>query len=190
MKTKMFYVLPVLIFIGFIFFTATENPPSEIGSDPKYVGVNSCVGACHKTESQGSQLSIWESSKHANAFKVLQTDEANKIAEGKGFTTPAAETPECLKCHTLGKTADASTFEETFDITQGVQCESCHGAGSEYKKLSIMKDKQKSIDAGLQVHSEGEAFCTGCHNSESPTFKGFNYAEMWDKIKHPKPASE
>jgi hypothetical protein len=50
-----------------------------------------------------------------------------------------------------------------------------------------MKDKQKAIDNGLIIHTEKEAFCTTCHNSESPTFKSFNYDEMWAKIQHPDP---
>jgi hypothetical protein len=32
-----------------------------------------------------------------------------------------------------------------------------------------------------------ETFCKGCHNPESPTFKEMNFAESWDKIKHPVP---
>lgn len=156
-------------------------------SPAKYVGVNSCVGACHKTESQGSQLSIWQNSKHSQAYTTLQTPRADSIATSKGFTTAAVETPECLKCHTLAATVDAGLLEDTFDKTQGVQCETCHGPGSEYKKLSIMKDKQKAMDAGLIIHTEKEAFCTHCHNSESPTFVSFDYDTYWEKIKHMKP---
>ncbi len=153
----------------------------------KYVGVTKCVGACHKTDAQGKQLDIWKNSKHSMAYKTLETPEADKIAKEKGFETKAAETPNCLKCHVLGKDMDPSEFTETFDKKDGVQCESCHGPGSEYKTMSIMKDKQKSIENGLIVHTEKEAFCTNCHNAESPTFKGFEYDKMWDAIKHPKP---
>ena len=32
-----------------------------------------------------------------------------------------------------------------------------------------------------------EKLCTGCHNSDSPSFKEFNYADAWAKIKHSKP---
>lgn len=188
MKKKICLVLPLLVFTGLMFFTASHNPPMNIAGDFKYVGVSTCVGACHKTEAQGKQLDIWKESKHSQAFTVLQSPEADKIAADKGFTTPAAETPECVKCHVLGKDIVESELESTFDKTEGVQCETCHGPGSEYKKLSIMKDKQKSMENGLVVHTEKEAFCTQCHNSESPTFKGFNYDEMWDKIKHPKPS--
>lgn len=187
MRKKIYLVLPFVVFLGFMFFTASHNPPLNISGDFKYVGVSTCVGACHKTDAQGKQLDIWKSSKHSQAYTVLQSADADKIAADKGFTTPATETPACLKCHVLGKDIVESELESTFDKTEGVQCETCHGPGSEYKKLSIMKDKEKSVENGLVVHTEKEAFCTQCHNSESPTFKEFKYDEMWEKIKHPKP---
>jgi len=185
MKKKIAII--ALIIITPLIIITSNNTTIKSQSEAKYVGVTSCVGACHKTESQGSQLSIWENSKHSQAFTVLQSTRADSIATAKGFKTAAAETPECLKCHAL---ADVSNVEDTFDKTQGVQCETCHGAGSEYKKMSVMKDKQASKDAGLIIHDEKAAFCTGCHNSESPTFAGFDYDKMWDQIKHPKPAKE
>ena len=190
MKTKFFLPIAGVLFFSLILFssfTESYSGPESRASAFKYVGVTSCVGACHKSESQGRQLSIWEESKHSQAYKVLQTPEADKIAQEKGFTTPAAETPQCLKCHVLGKELDPSEFEDSFNKEDGVQCETCHGPGSEYKKLSIMKDKEKSKENGLIIHTEKEAFCTTCHNSESPTFKEFNYEAMWEKIKHTKP---
>jgi len=40
---------------------------------------------CHKTEKQGSQLSIWQNSRHSKAYETLKTDKANQIAKEKGF---------------------------------------------------------------------------------------------------------
>ncbi len=185
MKTKI--TVSLIIVVAFAAFSFSFADYAHKAATGKYVGVQTCVGACHKTDGQGKQLDIWQNSKHSQAFKVLQTPEADKIAKDKGFTTPAAETPACLKCHVLGKDMDPAEFESTFSKEDGVQCETCHGAGSEYKKLSIMKDKEKSKENGLIVHDDKAAFCTGCHNSESPTFKSFNYDEMWPKIQHSKP---
>ena len=186
MKKKLIILTLFILFSGFLFvnaFSITSAEPAQF----LYIGVEKCAGACHKGDSKGNQLEIWQDSKHSMAFKNLQTPEADKIAQEKGYTTPAAETPECVKCHTLGIDLSTAPLEDSFDKTQGVQCETCHGPGSEYKKLSIMKDRELSKQNGLIIHTEKEAFCTGCHNSESPTFKGFNYDEMWAKIKHPKP---
>lgn len=190
MKRKRKIQLPVILMLGIFIFAASQFRTDAGDDDFKYVGVDKCAGTCHKGDSKGSQLEIWQNSKHSQAFKTLQTPFADSIANAKGFTTAAAETPACVVCHVLGREIVPEALEDTFDKTQGVQCESCHGPGSEYKKLSIMKDKQKSIDAGLIVHTDGEAFCTNCHNSNSPTHNEFNYAEMWDQIKHPKPAGE
>ncbi|HEY3251709.1 MAG TPA: multiheme c-type cytochrome [Ignavibacteria bacterium] len=176
----------LIIITSLLFLSSKSGDDVNNTEQYKYVGVNACTGACHKSDAQGRQFQIWEGSKHSQAYKNLQTPEADQIAKDKGFTTPAAETPQCVKCHVLGKDIDQSELADTFDKTQGVQCETCHGPGSEYKKLSIMKDRQKAVESGLIIHEEGESFCTGCHNAESPTFKGFSYDEYWAKIKHKK----
>jgi hypothetical protein len=190
MKKKIFSLLIVGLFVGLFFaptFNSSSADESAGNAEFMYVGADKCAGACHKGDSKGNQYEIWQDSKHSQAFKNLQTPEADKIAQEKGFSTPAAETPECVKCHTLGIDLSTASLDESFDKTQGVQCETCHGPGSEYKKLSIMKDVNLAKENGLIIHTEREAFCTGCHNSESPTFTSFDYDEMWAKIKHPKP---
>lgn len=153
----------------------------------KYVGVKMC-SACHRSEKQGKQFDIWKGSKHAEAYKTLTTAKANEIAKSKGFTTPAAETKECLECHTV--TADSKLFEKTFDVKDGVQCETCHSAGSAYKSITVMKDQAKAVAAGLRLlktDAEIEAFCKTCHNEKSPTHTAFNFKESWAKIKHTVP---
>ena len=155
----------------------------------KYIGTKMC-GMCHKTDKQGGQLGIWQKSKHAEAYKTLTTAKANEAAKAKGITKPAAEAPECLECHTFGKTVDAALLEKTFDVKDGVQCETCHGAGSDYKSINLMKDEKKAADAGLIVHKDAaaiEKFCKSCHNERSPFYKEFKFEERWNQIKHPVP---
>lgn len=148
-----------------------------------YVGKETC-GMCHKTEKQGNQFSIWKSSAHSKAFETLKTEKANQIAKEKGFKTNATETPECLKCHVTGNNLDASMLGKKFKVEDGVQCETCHGAGSAYKDMKVMKDKDLAVKNGLILHDKLEEFCTTCHNSESPTFVEMNVKEAWEKIKH------
>lgn len=160
---------------------------SMLNAQNKYVGVKQC-SMCHKTEKQGKQFDIWSKSKHAGAFKTLATPAADKIAADKGFKTKAAETPDCLGCHTV--TADAKLLEKSFDAKDGVQCESCHGAGSAYKNMAVMKDKAKSHAAGLTDFKDAaaiEKMCVGCHNEKSPTAKKFEFAKMWAQIEHKVP---
>ncbi len=185
MKKKLIVLTAFLSLLAVMIFYPVGDTNSQ--ATYKYVGVQACTGACHKTDAQGNQLSIWEGSKHSQAYKTLQTDAADKIAKDRGFTTPAAETPQCLKCHVLGKDINPDEMDAAFDKTQGVQCETCHGPGSEYKKLTIMKDKDKAIENGLVIHTDGETFCKTCHNPDSPSYKEFKYDEFWPKIKHEKP---
>lgn len=171
-------ILIVLISFPFIFISAQ----TEHG----FIGVSSC-GMCHKSEKQGSQLSIWQESKHSQAYQVLQSEKADQIATEKGFKTKAVETPECLKCHASGYNVDAKLIGEKFKVSDGVQCETCHGAGADYKSKKIMESQEEAIANGLIVHKNIEEFCIGCHNAESPTYVDFNFQAMWDKIKHPVP---
>ncbi len=154
--------------------------PANLNAQAKYVGTKTC-GMCHKSEKQGQQLKIWSESKHAQAYKALLTPEADAISMKKGGKK-AAENPECLKCHVGEKALVESAFKE-----DGVQCETCHGAGSEYKAMAVMKNKAESIKKGLIEHKDVAKFCVTCHNSESPTFKGFKFEEMVKKIAHSTP---
>jgi hypothetical protein len=161
--------------------------PAQDKSANKYVGVSTCA-PCHKAEKTGNQFGVWQKSKHADSYKALTTPKADEIAKAKGLKKPAAESPECLQCHVT--TTDAAVMEKTFDMKMGNQCETCHGPGSAYKSMSIMKDKAKSAAAGLIVYKDDaaiEAKCKTCHNDKSPTFKSFVFKDMWPKIKHAVP---
>ena len=155
-------------------------------AQPSYVGVKSCV-MCHKSEKQGQQKSIWENSKHSKAYETLLTEKADQIAKEKGFETKASETEDCLKCHSSGYNVDASLIGKNFKVEQGVQCETCHGPGSDYKSKKIMKDTELSVANGLMLYENPEELCITCHNADSPTMVEFNFAESWEKIKHDVP---
>lgn len=153
----------------------------------KYVGNKACM-PCHMTPKQGAAHKIWQGSAHAKAFATLATPAALEIAKKKGIADPQKD-QACLKCHDTAAGVAAAQLAPSFKAGEGVGCESCHGPGSDYKTMSMMKD----IDAG-KVKGEtvglikgDEKLCVTCHNSESPTFKGFNFAEYSKKIAHPTP---
>lgn len=157
-----------------------------------YVGVKACT-PCHKTEKQGKQQPIWAASQHAKAFATLKTPEAQKVAEKAGVKGAASEAQQCLKCHVTAPGVAAAQLKPTFSKEEGVGCESCHGPGSDYKTMAVMKDHAKAVAAGLTPISladgSAEKQCKECHNQQSPTFKGFNFKEAWPKIAHPTPKS-
>ncbi len=179
--------LLILSFLVSPLLLANNSAPSD-STQHEFVGVKTC-GMCHKSEKQGKQLSIWENSKHSKAYKTLQTKEADEIAKKQGFDTPAAKTEKCLSCHVSGNNVDKKYIGAKFNMEDGVQCETCHGAGGDYKSLKIMKDVKLAVENGLHVYDNPKDLCVKCHNENSPTHKGeYNFEEMWGKIKHPVPS--
>ncbi|MCJ7713750.1 cytochrome C554, partial [Candidatus Bathyarchaeota archaeon] len=59
--------------------------------------------------------------------------------------------------------------------------------GSDYKSKKIMEDKKLAVENGLKIYENPEELCVRCHNEESPSFKEFNFKEMWAKIEHSVP---
>lgn len=150
----------------------------------KYIGVNKCK-ICHMSDSKGNQYKHWLESAHAKAYESLASADAKNTAERVGLSTDPQKSAKCLRCHVTAFDLSDDLKEETFSITDGIQCETCHGAGSDYKGLSVMKDKQKSIEAGMIVPDK--EVCLKCHNQESPNYKEFNYDEFYKRIAHPLP---
>ncbi len=165
-------------------FSSTSLTSKE---NAKYIGANKCK-MCHKSEKKGDQYNIWASGVHAKAYATLANDHSKEIAAKMGIEDPQ-KAPECLKCHVTAYSVDASMKEKTLTMEEGVSCESCHGPGSEYKNMKVMKDislgKIDGTDKGYTPVTE--ATCKACHNEESPTYKEFNFEERVKQIAHPMP---
>ena len=164
----------------------------------EYVGSKKCK-ICHSKEEVGSQYSIWENGPHANSMETLKTDAAKAIAKKMGLKVAADQAPECLVCHVTGwgsksgyqlavDPLDKKAVKVNEDLSS-VGCESCHGAGSEYKSK---KTKAAIADGSITRESVNlltitEKSCTVCHNKKSPTYKAFDYAVRVKEVAHPAP---
>jgi len=142
-----------------------------------YVGAAKCQ-MCHKSEKIGQQYPIWQASKHASSFAALSSPQAMTNAQAMGIKDPSNE-PQCLKCH-------SPLAEKAPELkSEGMSCEVCHGPGSEYKKLSLMKDRAEARKNGLVLFANAEAiktWCLTCHANAHN--QPFDFAAAWDKIKH------
>jgi len=150
----------------------------------QFIGAAKCK-VCHMSKKKGSQFKIWQETKHAKAYETLATDKAKALA--KGDKSPQ-EDPACLKCHVTAWDAPAGMLGPKYDKADGVSCETCHGAGKDYSKMKIMKDREQSVANGLILPKKED--CLKCHNKESPTYKPFDYAKFWAKIVHDNPLTE
>jgi hypothetical protein len=150
----------------------------------EFIGASSCK-ICHKAEAKGDQYGKWLASAHAKAYETLASDKAKEIAAAKKLGDNPQAIGECLSCHVTGHGAKAELLGKKYDVTEGVGCESCHGAGGDYKKKSVMEDREASVGAGLVIPDAKT--CMGCHNEKSPTFTAFDFDKMFAKIAHPNP---
>ena len=163
-----------------------------------FVGVAKCQ-SCHKKELMGNQYAVWQKGPHAKAFATLKGDEAIRIAREKGLANPPHESPECLQCHVTAHGVEAARIRYPMKASDGVQCESCHGPGNDYRKKTTMSDEKKAIAAGMWQPGEDEKICTTCHNDKSPSWDpkkykladgssvGFDYEQAKEEIAHPIP---
>jgi cytochrome c peroxidase len=186
----------VVLVVGFALLGASSEASAQ---EFKYVGVKKCR-SCHKKELMGNQIAKWQEMKHSKAFESLKSEDAVKIAKEKGLAVPAHEAPECLKCHVTAYDVGPELIaKKPLSHSDGVQCESCHGPGSGYRKKKTMSDRDKAVAKGLWLPGEDEKICLECHNDESPTWDttkytladgttvAFDYEQAKEEIAHPIP---
>jgi len=172
-------VLSVMFAMAFLFAVNAE-------AGAQYIGAKKCK-ACHMKEYKS-----WEKTIMATSFENLKAGvkAAEKTAAGldanKDYTADAG----CLKCHTTGygKPGGFTTIEATPKLA-GVQCEGCHGPGSEYSKVMKANKTKWKTDGytseelkaiGLVIPSEDEAGCLTCHGGDSPFNEKVNAKYKFD----------
>lgn len=133
---------------------AAAPPPPE-----SYWGALVCA-QCH-----AKQHEFWTKTPHARALETL-------VKKGK------QSEESCLACHVTGYTALArqqrTEGRTTIDLTgyEGVQCESCHGPGSNHSQPQV------------RTHARALQTCLPCHTKkESPRF---DFAEALPRLTCPR----
>lgn len=138
----------------------------------------------------GNQFTRWLHTRHSRAYLSLAKPEAEKIARWSGITTDPQASVTCLGCHATGAQAEHWQKDPTFALREGVQCEKCHGPGSEYMDAQVMMDRQAAVLAGLNIPTLED--CMNCH-AEKGTHRlvlgprAFDAQAAWAKIAHPTP---
>ena len=170
---------------------------AEMGDPSKLISLKKCT-MCHKKADKGDQYGKWQTMGHAKAYETLGTEEAKAVAAKLGINDPQTS-GACLKCHSTAYFFTETRQSEDVTLEEGVSCQSCHGAGDDYKKKSVMESREASIAAGM-VYPAKEKSCTLCHNDTGPTWdpnrytlpdgtkSGFDLDLAYEKIKHERPA--
>ncbi len=148
-------------------------------AEPMFEGKKKCYN-CHK-----SQGKSWDKTAHAKAVNSLKP-EAREKAKLKAKLDPKkdyTEDKDCIGCHVTGFGEEGGYIVQDPDkFLRGVGCESCHGAGSDYRKIHRKKgerfEKAKETASRESLAEVGEDFefieaCNACHlNYEGSGWKG------------------
>ena len=159
------------LFLGLVaacLLAADANEPS------KYTGPGSCSSpSCHGGVTERSDTSVLQNEystwvvrdKHAHAFVNLTNPVGTRIAKIMGLGQPDTA-PRCLACHALDVPVDQRA--RTFDLTDGVGCENCHGPASAWLGPHTTRgwNYDKSLELGMyntrDLVKRSER-CLSCH---------------------------
>jgi len=156
---------------------------------PVYVGARACAN-CHEGRTAGNQYSHWLTTAHSKAWASLAMPEATAIARLSGLLDEPARSPICLGCHATAADSEAWERDPAFSLEDGVQCEKCHGAGSEYMDAAVMRDPDAARRAGLRKFTKRD--CAVCHYVKGSHVAvhqkpALDVDEAWERLAHRKP---
>ena len=86
------------------------------------------------------------------------------MARLSGIPDEPGKAPVCLGCHATAADTEKWEKDATFRLEDGVQCEKCHGPGSEYMDESVMRDREAAMKAGLRRFTKRD--CEVCRLRE------------------------
>ena len=154
---------------------AQQSPPPPAPAVFQYTGPGSCsASACHggiqprqETHVQQNEYSTWVvQDKHAKAFSALGSPLSLRIGRNLGLQQKPEAARQCLTCHALDVPTAARA--RTFDLTDGVSCESCHGPAASWLGPHTARDwtHQQSVRVGMYDTKDlarRQEKCLSCH---------------------------
>ena len=82
---------------------------------------------------------------------------------------------KCKMCHKVQ--FDSWSISKHAKATPVLDCEGCHGAGSDYKTAPVMKDMAAAMKAGLIMLTKAD--CAKCHGKgKVPAMTDANFAKV------------
>ncbi len=117
---------------GSLLLTLMFAAPAGVADEPdlpRYVGQTVCL-ECHGPARGGGACPLPIEPAHGQAYAALSKPEAVEIAAVSGLPGKPQRSVICLHCHAAAAEEGPRWTRDSFDVTAGVQCETCHGAGS------------------------------------------------------------
>ncbi len=148
------------VIMGLMFGCSTGR--AEESGFPVYVGRSVCL-QCHATGQNVKPCTLGPNPKHHDAFAVLAKPEALEIAAISGIAEQPHDSRICLRCHAASADVGRRWTADTFKIEDGVQCESCHDAGSFHVRAIRSAEHGPTAEAVAMITARNPEGCTPCH---------------------------
>jgi Cytochrome c554 and c-prime len=172
-----FGALAASLLLALAVFLPPVGAAEQAAAAGHYIGVASCAGStCHgRSEADGrivrqDELRLWQdpsspAGAHSRAWSVLTEPRSKAIATRLGIGE-AASAPMCLGCHATP--APQGRRGPRFHTSDGVGCESCHGAASGWlaSHYAVGGTHQANVSRGLVPLDDPRARagrCLDCH---------------------------
>jgi len=166
----------VVVCLALGFAANAQNTPGGKFNGPGGCASSSCHGSIQPrqvTRVAQNEYSLWAGQdKHARAYQVLSNPVSMRIGRILNIGRPD-QSSKCLACHALSVPADQRA--ETFELVDGVSCESCHGPASGWLGPHTTRDwpHEKSVQLGMydtrDLIKRSER-CLTCHLGTSEKF--------------------
>ncbi len=191
-KTLALALLPLLLAALLLADAAGPAWAQATNNTGRYEGVATCAGStCHgRAEGNGEavrqdEIASWQepssaSGAHSRAYAVLASMRGRTIAANLGLGA-ATSAPACLGCHSTY--APEGQRGPRFLTSDGVGCESCHGAAagwiaSHYSKPATHASNVASGLIPLERPQVRAKICLDCHFGSNDTGQFVTHAMM------------
>jgi hypothetical protein len=180
-RTRLLFVLLMAVTLGSCSVVYSQSfvmprlaASVQTASAPRFTGPGSCASTtCHGSVAPRAdnrvlqdEYSIWiVKDKHSKAYASLQGNIGERMAAILGVGK-AESAPKCLACHALD--VPAGQRARTFELSEGVSCESCHGPAAAWLGPHTERDwtHEKSLALGMydtRDLTKRTEKCLGCH---------------------------
>ena len=158
-----------------------QQSSAQPGQAPQYVGPGGCsASSCHggvrprdDSRIRQNEYSIWVvQDRHSKATQVLSN--AVSVRMARILNLGRADTaPKCLACH--GLDIPPTQRARSFEPNEGVTCENCHGAASQWLGPHTRGDwsHEKSVQLGMYDTKDlvkRTERCLSCHLGSKEKF--------------------
>jgi len=143
---------PAVVCLALATVVAAQNSPAGKYNGPGGCASSSCHGSIQPkqiTHVRQNEYSIWAGQdKHARAYQALSNPVSMRIGKILNIGRPD-QSQKCLACHALSVPAEQRA--ESFELIDGVSCETCHGPASGWLGPHTTRDwpHQKSVQLGM-----------------------------------------